>query len=332
MAARNFSNNSPATTLDGALTDVATTVNTANGSDSFPAAPFTLVLDPNGPNEEVIEVTAKGDHNTFTVTRGVDGTTAVAHDSGETVIHGASARDFQDANNHIEATTSVHGITDTSDIVMMDEYGNVPSEYFVIQGSTQYASARFQTTASPANPSFLIVDGNNDGISVSYDSSSSQVGINRWVSNSYNANWVTAGNGWWAFNCTPSWTGTPSGVNDLTNKSYVDGLITTVNANRVRENLEARTGTAYTLVEGDKGKTILLDNASTVTFTMDKDVFAYGDYVTLIQKGAGQVVVAAGDAVLSSLGYATASSGQWGRIHCVWMGYDFHLSGDLTYP
>ena len=123
MAARNFSNNSPATTLVNAIADSDVSILTANVDDSFPAAPFTLVLDPNGPDEEVVEVTNKNSTaNLFTVTRGVDGTTAVAHGAGTTVIHGASARDFQDANNHIEATTSVHGITDTSDIVMMDEY------------------------------------------------------------------------------------------------------------------------------------------------------------------------------------------------------------------
>jgi hypothetical protein len=45
--------------------------------------------------EEVIEVTNRVSL-TLTATRGVDGTTAVSHNSGDSIAHGFSGRDFED--------------------------------------------------------------------------------------------------------------------------------------------------------------------------------------------------------------------------------------------
>jgi hypothetical protein len=46
---------------------------------------------------------------TLTVTRGVDGTTAVSHSAGAVFRHGVSGRDFDEANSHVnDTTTDVH--------------------------------------------------------------------------------------------------------------------------------------------------------------------------------------------------------------------------------
>jgi len=46
---------------------------------------------------------------TLTVTRGVDGTSAVSHNAGASFSHGVSARDFDEANSHVnDTTTDVH--------------------------------------------------------------------------------------------------------------------------------------------------------------------------------------------------------------------------------
>ncbi len=76
----------------------------------YPATyPFTIILDRDNIDEEVVEVTG-GSGDTFTVTRGIDGTTAVAHAAGATVEHGTSARDFREGDIHRSSGEHVHGI------------------------------------------------------------------------------------------------------------------------------------------------------------------------------------------------------------------------------
>jgi hypothetical protein len=108
MALRYY-RNGPARALAFPLangTDTSITVDSASG---FPTQyPYTIILDPDQSTEEVCDVTA-GAGNVLTLTRGVDGTTAVAHGSGAVVYHGVSARDPREANSHVNATTGVHG-------------------------------------------------------------------------------------------------------------------------------------------------------------------------------------------------------------------------------
>lgn len=61
-------------------------------------------------------------------------------------------------------------------------------------------------------------------------------------------------------------------------------------------NLEAstQTGTTYTLVAGDVGDYVTLNNAASITCTVPANVFVAGDTVNLVQLGAGQVTIAAG--------------------------------------
>jgi hypothetical protein len=106
---RNFSSVASSTTLSADITNSATSV--AVGSTSgFPSADFTLVIDPGLAAEEIVTVTNVAGL-TLTVTRGQDGTTAVAHTAGAVVRHMATGRDLQDTQDHIAATTGVHGVT-----------------------------------------------------------------------------------------------------------------------------------------------------------------------------------------------------------------------------
>ena len=64
--------------------------------------PYTLLVDPDTNKEEVVTVTA-GTGTTLSVTRGQDGTQAVAHSAGATVRHAVSAREFRELQTHIAA-------------------------------------------------------------------------------------------------------------------------------------------------------------------------------------------------------------------------------------
>jgi fibronectin-binding autotransporter adhesin len=98
--ARNFTSSAAptATTTSINATDTVVTVAALTG---YPAVPFTAVLDRNGPTEEVVEVTGVSGLN-LTITRGIEsGVPGQIHGINTRFEHIASARDFQDANNHI---------------------------------------------------------------------------------------------------------------------------------------------------------------------------------------------------------------------------------------
>lgn len=123
MALRYY-RNGPARALAFPLangTDTSITVDSASG---FPTQfPYTIIIDPDTPTEEVCDVTAAVG-NVLTLDRGVDSTTAVAHGAGAVVYHGTSARDFREANEHVNATEDVHGAT--GHLVDTDSVQSIP--------------------------------------------------------------------------------------------------------------------------------------------------------------------------------------------------------------
>ena len=114
------------TTLASAATGSDTTI-VVSATTGFPTSyPYTLAIDYDTSKEELINVIgAAGTTLTVgtvigtasTTGRGVDGTTAQSHSVGATVKHVISGRDMREAQEHIAASTSVHGITDTAGLV-----------------------------------------------------------------------------------------------------------------------------------------------------------------------------------------------------------------------
>lgn len=120
MTTRKYSSRSQQTTLSAALTSTATTATVQNGSNLMGGATiatgetFTVVIDPDTALEEIVDITAVST-NTLTIVRGVENAgTGQAHSAGAVVRHMVTGRDLREANEHIEGTTSVHGITDTA--------------------------------------------------------------------------------------------------------------------------------------------------------------------------------------------------------------------------
>lgn len=108
MPRRYYSSTAVRTTLSGAINSSVTSISVASVS-GFPGSfPYTLIIDQDQVTEEIVTVTAASG-TTLTVTRGADGTSAVAHDAGAAVNHGVSARDFDEPNAHVnDTTTDVH--------------------------------------------------------------------------------------------------------------------------------------------------------------------------------------------------------------------------------
>jgi hypothetical protein len=97
MARRYYSSIAARTTLAADINDSTTTM-AVTAVVGWPGSfPYTLIIDQDTVNEEIVEVTARSG-TTLTVVRGVDGSTAIAHLAGGAVNHGVSARDFNEPN------------------------------------------------------------------------------------------------------------------------------------------------------------------------------------------------------------------------------------------
>lgn len=116
MTERKYSATAVATTVTVGISSGTTTVQVAAVTGWPTTYPFTVILDEDQATEEVIEVTSAST-TTLTVTRGVDGTSAQAHSSGATARHGFSARDFREPQQHIAASTDVHGVSGGGSVV-----------------------------------------------------------------------------------------------------------------------------------------------------------------------------------------------------------------------
>ena len=116
MTTRKYSSRSQQTTLSGALTSSGTSATVVSGASLLGGATisagetFTVVIDPDTALEEIVDVTAVST-NTLTITRSIDGSSGVAHSAGAVVRHMAIGRDYREANQHIENTTTAHGLT-----------------------------------------------------------------------------------------------------------------------------------------------------------------------------------------------------------------------------
>jgi len=122
MTTRKYSSRSQQTTLASALTSSGTSATVVSGTSLLGGVTisagqtFTVVIDPDTALEEIVDVTAVAT-NTLTITRGIDGSSGVAHSAGAVVRHMAIGRDYREANTHIETSNGVHGIAATSNVV-----------------------------------------------------------------------------------------------------------------------------------------------------------------------------------------------------------------------
>jgi hypothetical protein len=91
-----------------------------------------------------------------------------------------------------------------------------------------------------------------------------------------------------------------------------------------------QTGTTYTLVAGDNGKVVVLDNASAVTVTVPSGLGA-GFNCSFVQKGAGQVSFSASGTTINNRQSHTKTNAQYGVASIVAYAADtFVLAGDTS--
>jgi hypothetical protein len=163
MTIRKYSSRSQQTTLASALTSGDSTMTVISGSQLMggktptSTETYTVVIDPDTANEEIVDISNYSSGNTLTITRGRDGSTAVAHSAGAAVRHMIIGRDLQEANDHIENTTTAHGIT-LANVVKTTDTGVVTSTMILdgtivnadINSSAAIAATKISGTAITA--------------------------------------------------------------------------------------------------------------------------------------------------------------------------------------
>lgn len=116
---RYYSSTAVETTVTSPISAGAASVVVASIAGFPVSTPFTIIFEVGTSNEEISEVTAIAG-TTFTINRGVDGSSALSHTSGAKVVHGVSARDFRESQEHIAASVGVHGLGGATSVVGHD--------------------------------------------------------------------------------------------------------------------------------------------------------------------------------------------------------------------
>jgi len=131
MTTRKYSSRAQQTTLASSITSGDTTMTVVSGvnlmGNKTPTSleTYTVVIDPDTTSEEIVDVSNySGTGNTLTIARSVDGSTATSHSAGAVVRHMVIGRDLQEANTHVENTTTAHGLT-LANIVETTDTGTV---------------------------------------------------------------------------------------------------------------------------------------------------------------------------------------------------------------
>ena len=108
MSARNYTSTATSKTVGGTgIASGTTTVSVSPDITTLPTVyPYSLVIDPDTASEEVVTVRSLNTGSILNITRGQDGTSAVAHDNGAVIKHMITPRDLQEPQNHIEAASA----------------------------------------------------------------------------------------------------------------------------------------------------------------------------------------------------------------------------------
>lgn len=121
MTTRKYASRSQRSTLSAAISSSSNSITVVSatallgGVTITAGQTYTVVIDPDTALEEIVDVYkvdgSPVSGNTLAIVRNIDGSVAQAHSAGAEVRHMAIGRDYREANEHAENTTSAHGLT-----------------------------------------------------------------------------------------------------------------------------------------------------------------------------------------------------------------------------
>jgi len=280
--ARNYSSISEAKTLTANVTNVATQI-TLNNVTGLPSVPYVLVLSPDTASEEVILVDANQTgviSPTLNVTRAIEtGAIAYTHTNGNTVKHMIVGSDFQTIHDHVDNTTTAHGATGavvgtTNTQTLTNKTINSASNTLTVAQSAVTSLVSDLALKAPlASPTFT---GTITATSVTIAGSPTFTG-------------------------TPTLpTGTIATTQTVTDNTTAIATTAFVQSKVAIPTYNAQTGTTYTFVLADVGKTVTASNANPQTYTIPPQasvVWLANTTLNVLNLGAGVVTFAAGAGV-----------------------------------
>ncbi len=322
---RSYAGAAPACTLTNSITssDTSATItgdttnwnNTANGS-------FYMVIDPGLSTEEKVLVGTRSGSSLSSITRGVDGTTAAAHNAGATCYPVFTAVDADQANKVASTLTTKGDLLVTTGSVL-DRLAVGTNDYALLADSAATNGVAWKQIpaaglASDSVTTVKILNANVTAAKLATDSVETAKIVNLNVTTAKIADLnVTTGK-------IADLNVTTAKIADLnvTTGKIADSAVTQAkmadraigSAELDNLTLNAQTGTTYTLVLTDAHKLVTLSNASAISLTVPTNAsvaFDIGDQVNLLQLGAGQVTVGGAGVTLRSQGSKLKLNGQY---------------------
>lgn len=262
---RNYTSISEAKTLTANVTNVATQI-TLNNVTNLPSPPYILVLSPDTANEEAVLVDANQTgviSPTLNVTRATEvGAIAKTHTNGNTVKHMIVGSDLQTIWDHFDNTTTAHGATGAV-------VGTTNTQTFT--NKTINSASNTLTVAQSAVTSLV-----------------SDLALKAPLASP-------------TFTGTPTLpTGTIATTQTVTDNTTAIATTAFVQSKVAIPTYNAQTGTTYTFVLTDVGKTVTASNANPQTYTIPPQssvTWLADTTLHVLSLGVGVVTFAAGAGV-----------------------------------
>lgn len=307
----------------GAISTTTGTSIAASGTTSFTIAaytgwpygsdPFFVVLEPGTANEEKILVTRAGSTDTtvsvystptVAANRGLDGTSAAAHNSGSTVYPVFTATDADEANE-LASTLTTKGDILTHSSTTFARIGVGTNDYVLTADSSQTAGIKWGQvqTAGIANDAVTAAKIATGAVGAD-EIATGAVGSDELASSA------------------------------VTTAKIADANVTTAKLDAIQVTAVEKTASA-TLALTDAGKVVEMNNASANNLTVPPNssvAFPVGTQILVIQTGAGQTTLVAGSGVtLNSKSSLLKLSARWSGCTLIKRATDTWVAvGDLS--
>jgi hypothetical protein len=281
MATRLFSSISVQTTLASTINGTATSMTVATGTATtllggvtlVANSQFTIAIDPDTINEEIVFITAGPSGDTFTISRGEAGTSNVAHSTGATVKHVLTSDDLTAFATGISPVPNLGFSGGTSGITTVQATAVAGTNTLTLPATSNDTLVGRATTDTLTNKTINAANNTLTGV---ITATSTDTLTNKTL--------------------------TSPVINTATIASPVISIA------KINLTLNAQTGTTYTLVAADSGKLVTSSNASPVVITIPPSVFAAGEQINVQSIGAGLTSFVAGVGVTVTSTGATSAA------------------------